>query len=309
MTATAVAPAPEAALKRQILQLGGIDARRSLVAFVGIVAVIAGALYLVNRAPSPWTFLLAFGLVASRQHALLILLHECWHGLYLPHRGANHLVGQMVGYLVGSKYWLAREHHLRHHRQLGSEDDPDRSLHSSGDKATRAHLIGYFLRRVLGGQLRVSHQLEHQRTAVVHPWPMEPELAWVGAAQVALWVALTLATGRWWIYPFLWALPLATATTLLNSVRAFTEHAVPPREEPSEPSRYFSILSSPLERFFFAPLCFHCHAEHHLFPSIPYHRLPGVRRLILTNRDAFPGYSVREGYLAFLASYYRSLPA
>lgn len=81
----------------------------------------------------------------------------------------------------------------------GSETDPDRSLRSSGDKATRAAVIRYFLRRVLGGQLRVSYQLGHQSGATVHPWPLDPELFWIVVAQLVLWATLTLATGRWWI--------------------------------------------------------------------------------------------------------------
>ena len=275
-------------------------------AFGSILAVIVAALVLFCRSPSVWTFALAFALVSSRQHALLILLHECWHGLFLPDRRANHLVGEVVGYLVGSKYWLAREHHLQHHRKLGTEADPDRALHSSRDKATRAALRRYFLGRMLGGQLKVSHQLDGGPGGGSGP-RIDRELLWLVAAQVALWAGLTAATGWWWVYPLLWALPLATATTLLNSVRAFAEHAVPPADEPFEPSRYFSIAASPLERFFFAPLCFHCHAEHHLFPSIPYHRLPEVRRLILAQPAAFPGYELRSGYLSFLVAYYRAL--
>jgi len=306
MTSAAAVSGPVTEIRREILQLGTIDPWRSLMAFASIVAVIAGALALFCWAPSVWTFALAFALISARQHALLILLHECWHGLYLPERKWNHGIGQVVGYLAGSKYWLAREHHLQHHRRLGFADDPDRALHSSTDKASRAALRRYFAGRVLGGQLTVSHHLAGA-TSGVHG-PLGGETLWLVVAQLALWGLLTLLTGRWWIYPLLWALPLATLTTLLNSVRAFAEHAVPPAEEPVEPSRYFSIASPAVERFFFAPLCFHCHAEHHLFPSIPYHRLPTVRRLILDHRAAFPGYTLRPGYLAFLAGYYRALP-
>jgi len=293
--------------RREILQLKGIDSRRSLAALIAVLGVLVAAFALFCAYPSIWTFALAFLVIAARQHALLIVLHECWHGLFVPDRKANHLLGQLIGYAVGSKYWLARQQHLDHHRKLGSTDDPDRSLHSSSDKATRRDFARYFVGRVLGGQLRVSHQLDRQDGAAPALWA-EGELRRVAAAQGFVWLGLTLATGYWWIYFALWALPLATATTLFNSVRAFTEHAVAPQDEPAEPSRDFSVLASPLERFFFAPLCFHCHAEHHLFPTIPYHRLPRVRALILANRDEFPGYSLRPGYLSFLASYYHALP-
>jgi fatty acid desaturase len=308
MNTASASTAAEPSVKRQILQLGGIDARRSLWTFVSIVAVIVAALAVFVQSPSLWTFVLAFALIASRQHALLILLHECWHGLYLPDRQINHRFGQAVSVLVGSKYWHAREQHLQHHRLLGSDADPDRSLHTSGDKATRTALRRYFLGRILGGQLRTSHQDGAQGRAQIHPWPIDPELFWIAMAQLAWWGVLYAVTGLWWVYPLLWALPLATATTLLNSARAFVEHAVLPGQETPEPSRYFSIMSSPVERFFFAPLCFHCHAEHHLFPSIPYHRLPQVRQLIFRNREAFPEYAPREGYIAFIEAYAQALP-
>jgi fatty acid desaturase len=306
---TATAEEARALLRRRVLLLGRIEVVRSLGAMASIGCVIAAAFALVAWHQSVWTFAIAFLLIASRQHALLILVHECWHGLFLPDRALNHLIGQVVGYSVGSKYWLARDGHLDHHRNLGRQDDPDRPLHSSSDKATRAALVRYFGARLLGGQLLVSHQVGRQRPKGSSSPSAAAEWLWLIVVQLIVWGLLALFTGRWWTYPLLWALPIATATTLLNSLRAFTEHAVPPDREASEPSRYFSITASPLERFFLAPLNFNCHAEHHLYPTVPYHRLPLVRRLILADPKALPGYSQRSGYLKFIASYYRSLPA
>jgi fatty acid desaturase len=53
-----------------------------------------------------------------------------------------------------------------------------------------------------------------------------------------------------------------------------------------------------LERVLIAPIGFHYHYEHHLYPAIPYHRLSEVRRRLraIGHYDA-PGIVASKGYL------------
>ena len=67
-----------------------------------------------------------------------------------------------------------------------------------------------------------------------------------------------------------------------------------------ELSRYRTVLCNPAEGFFFAPMNFNYHAEHHLYTGIPYHQLPRCHAL-LSEHPRYPEVvEVERGYLSFL---------
>jgi fatty acid desaturase len=55
-----------------------------------------------------------------------------------------------------------------------------------------------------------------------------------------------------------------------------------------------------LEAFFFAPLHFNFHAEHHLYPGIPFDKLPEAHRLLAGQQGYREAISIERGYLRFL---------
>src|SRR6185436_20675342 len=122
------------------------SAMRGLVEVAGtwvLLACIVGA-YLWH--PRGWTYLVAFVLVASRQYALLILMHDGFHSLLHPHRRVNDVVGAWcIGAACGSSYWGSRGSHLEHHRKLGDPSDPELFLYSSGPPRAKRGL-GAFIR-------------------------------------------------------------------------------------------------------------------------------------------------------------------
>ena len=59
-----------------------------------------------------------------------------------------------------------------------------------------------------------------------------------------------------------------------------------------------------IERQLVAPFGLNYHAEHHMFPGVPYHALPGLAARVA----AHPGVEVRKSYLAFLVTLARRVP-
>lgn len=261
--------------------------------------------------PSSWMYVAAFALVASRQYALLILMHDAFHCLVHPDRRINDIVGAwFIGAACGSSYRGSRGLHLEHHRKLGEPSDPELFLHSAGSPRAKRGVrafASHFLRLILGEQILYTHLgsgtgksvplAGRLRAALGKLWP-------VIVAQAVLLGLFTMA-GAWKAYFTLWVLPLLTLVVLLNGARAFCDHANHTDVPGDERHRLVSYLSSPLERFFFAPFHMNYHAEHHLFPYVPHYRLPALRRRLMTSQEYATTIQWRAGYIRFVKEFLR----
>jgi len=74
----------------------------------------------------------------------------------------------------------------------------------------------------------------------------------------------------WYLYPLLWVAPIYFVF-VGDEIRAFCDHAVPrvPDEE-ADAQRLVSFVPGAVEAAFFSPhnMCYH--AEHHIWPGVPY---------------------------------------
>ncbi len=270
-------------------ELAGVSAGHGLVTLAGtwvLLAAMIGAYLLV---PSRALFSVVFVLVASRQYALLILMHDAFHSLLHPSRTVNDILGAWcIGFPCGSSYWVARSSHLAHHRLLGHAQDPERALHTAEDKRSPTLLARHFVRLWLGGQFLYTHVGATGPVGQIAPWPRG--LARVGVrllpaalAQAGL-VGIFWLAGSWTAYVWLWLLPLLPVTILFNG---------------TERDRLVSYVSNRVERFFLAPFHMNYHAEHHLFPYVPHYNLPRLRaKLRSAEPEAFVQW--RGTYVGFL---------
>lgn len=289
----------EPSASRGLLETGGIWV---------LLALIIGA-HLWH--PRPWTYVAAFVLVASRQYALLILMHDAFHCLLHSERRVNDIVGAwFIGAACGSSYWVSRGSHLEHHRKLGELNDPELFLYSAGPPRPK-HGVGAFTRHflllILGDQILHTHLGPGTGQAVPIATRLGSALRRllpVSVAQVTLLGLFTLA-GSWQTYFTLWILPLLTLTVLLNGLRVFCDHANHTDKPGDERHRLVSYLSSPLERFFIAPFHMNYHAEHHLFTYVPHYRLPALRERLMASQEYAATVQWRPGYIAFVKEFLR----
>ena len=270
-----------------------------------IVGAIAGAC-LVDR----WYgYALAAVVIGGRQNALATIAHEGWHGLLVASRGVNHFMGAwLYAYPIGILYNNDRDRHLRHHREVGHEYDPDWINYSTRhrDSPTRvmAYLASLLCGRLLFGTAwsfltRGRPRIAGASTGVLG------EFARALVCQCILFVAMTFTTGRWWTYPLLWMLPLATFAGFFANFRAFVEH-VTQRDEVAPEDRLRDIRIGIAERFFIAPSHFNYHALHHAHPSIPHYNLPRGKKAYVAQMGAYP-FVVWPGYTRALLAHLRKL--
>jgi fatty acid desaturase len=85
-----------------------------------------------------WMYGMAFLVIGFCQYRLYILGHDALHQTLHPNRIIN---DRLSKWLIHGPLFLcledARHTHLEHHRRLGTEADPDRSIHSLENKRTR----------------------------------------------------------------------------------------------------------------------------------------------------------------------------
>lgn len=262
-------------------------------------AVIAGAAAVAVWSGHPLAYVLAAIVIATRQHALLVLMHDGAHRLLARNRRVNDVVSDvMLAFPLFVSTALYRRHHFLHHRQLNTEEDPD--LDRSADGRGRAEWLRILASDLLG--LNVVKQLEsgsyfsvlatlrnRELRAAMEPWQRALFVVQTGATAAAL-----ALSGGWLAYAVLWVLPSMTVLTMILRVRAVAEH-VGCASDGVAGSR--TVLPGPLERGMFAPCGVNYHLAHHLFPAVPAHNLPRLHALLATTPEFRAEAHVTRGYL------------
>ena len=180
---------------------------------------------------------------------LFIIAHDCMHGSLVPFKpAANRLIGRIclllyAGFSFGQ---LNRAHH-RHHRHSGTADDPDFDV-------------------------RPPHGF--------WPWFFKFFFEYFSVVQVALISAgcafemFVLGASPINIIVF-WAIP-----GLLSAVQLFTFGTYLPHRPEVAPFRdRHNARTNDFPIWMSLITCFHFgfHHEHHLYPTVPWWRLPAIR--------------------------------
>lgn len=255
----------------------GASARHSLLAVGGDWLIIAGSVYLATRFPgSTIVSLAAIFLIASRQHALLVLMHEGAHGHLLRYGKANDLASNVfTAWPFGMSTERYRTHHWKHHQFTNTVDDPD-----WGRKVEHPHWqfpksrVGFwkdFLPYLMGLGLR---ELWFARKVIGVKFSSSPGAVLYYAAAFG---AIAYLHG-WMVFAEFWLLPMLTILPVLMKVRSIVEHLGLPHNSELTNSR--NIIGSPLEAFFFGPHSNALHLIHHMYPQVPWHKVKALREIL-----------------------------
>ncbi|HEY0420134.1 MAG TPA: fatty acid desaturase [Acetobacteraceae bacterium] len=181
---------------------------------------------------------------------LFIVAHDCMHGSFAPGRpGVNHAVGRVcLALYAGFSFDRLRPKHFAHHAHPGTAGDPD------FDAAHPDRFWPWFL--------RFFREYFGLRELAVLAGLLLFYLAVLGASPVNALV--------------LWGVPALLSAAQLFYFGTYLPHRhdeAPFGDRHNARSNAYSWLVSLLT-------CFHFgyHHEHHLHPSVPWWRLPSVRR-------------------------------
>lgn len=279
---------PADVLRELFAKSDGPALRRLALHFGALVCT--GALISLARS-SPWV------LPAMLLHGIFVVFlfnvhHECIHQSCFRTPWLNKAANWVFGLIVFYPPEYFRYFHLTHHRFT---QDPERDPEIVPPPVTsRAGFVWWVLgppylkRRWLGslkhaltGKVPQPFIPEHRKSQVVR----EARITWAIYVAVA---AIALATDPWapilyWLGPYVIAQPLFRLYQL-------GEHGGAPHTDYTvENTR--TTISNPFVRLIAWNMPYH--AEHHLYPGVPFHALPRLHKLVKHRLQ-----TVGSGYLA-----------
>lgn len=267
--------------KVEILLLGGHRparfVRELLFTWLCVVFLIAIGHFANNIAVT----VVCVTLIATRQSALALLLHEQVHRLGLRSKYADWFVNAFAVFplLVTTVEGYARVH-LSHHSYFFTSKDPD-FVRKSGEEWTFPKSPGALLSIIVRdltamNVLRLIKGKSAPKTTEFsrrNPTPAALRIAYLLAAAGVL----TLA-GGWTLFLVYWLLPLLTVAQVLIRWIAVAEHEYN-HENGSVIDTTPIIILTWWQRLLLPDLNFGYHAYHHLHPGVSFSLLPRVHEI------------------------------
>lgn len=230
---------------------------------------------------------------------LFTLEHECTHRTPFASARLNEVVGHLCGALLILPFRWFRPYHLAHHRWTNQPGDPELE---GGDKpatwrAWALHVSGL---PTWAGQIRTLWRLALGREAAPYlPPSARPAMTREARALLALYGAGALSLLVSPLLLWLWVVPLLLGQPALR-LYLLAEHGDCPRVADMLLNTR-TTFTNRLVRFLAWNMPYH--AEHHLMPAVPFHRLPRLHALI---RDRLG--STADGYAAFTRDFLARRP-
>ncbi len=246
--------------------------------FLGLAALYlaawAAGVALAAVVQAPLALLLVSAFLGSQLHALTVLQHDCGHRSAFRSASANLWFGRLLAVFVYMPFTTFTELHRRHHGFLGEADgDPDEWFYEGGKSwlylrecLFMPRFIVLSLTRLPAGDVRRRVWAELGAHTAVHA-AVVAGLLLLGQTQLLVWG---------------WALPLLWLACVFNPISRGFEHqpmAELPAGDPARRDlRHNTVtVSSRLVGVLWANIGFH--VEHHMYPRVPFYRLPALHAL------------------------------
>lgn len=237
---------------------------------VGLWVQSVGVLAIANWWGHPVGWVLAFLLMGRSFARFSILAHEAAHRLLFSNKAINDWVGKwLVGYPAFVPLEAYRRGHMAHHKEEFGPNEPDLGLYA-GYPITGASWRRK-LRRDASGNSGWKN-LKLLLGALTSP-TARPFAASIVVWQVALFIGLWAAFGKWWIYPVFWLAPWMTVWRVLNRLRSVAEHGGMIASSDRRLTTHH-VRQSPSARFWMVPFNTGWHLAHHVDIGVPFSKLP-----------------------------------
>ncbi|MGO9453724.1 MAG: fatty acid desaturase family protein [Candidatus Binataceae bacterium] len=287
--------------KDELRELSKVNSWRGAFHIAVEWTLIVGAIFLCQRFWSPLLYIASVVWIGSRQHALMVLMHDGVHYRLFRNRFLNDWLSEIsLAWPVLISARAYRRNHFAHHRYVNTERDPDWARRqgvaawvfpkSSGD------LTLLLLSDVSGlgaiGLLRLIGRLMSGDTGVSKGFIIGRYCFYLSVTVLLIWFGATKLALLYWF------VPLFTWLIMIFRIRSIAEHsAIESANQFYAQTR--STMASALDRIFIAPKNVHYHLEHHLYPSVPFYRLPKLHAL-LASKPEFRGAHITETYFGVL---------
>ncbi len=266
-------------------------------------AIIFISIYLSELTGSWIVWLIAIAVIAGRMHALGAMMHDFAHYRFIRNKKASDWIGDLfLAWPIGTTVAGYRGNHLAHHRYVNTDRDPDWAI-KLGTKIYTfpqemriavANFLGYFV-----GVSSVRDMRMVVNRAQIGSSPLKSRL-FIRMGYYVVIVALVIYSGFFSQYIFYWIIPFFTLFFLFLYIRSVAEHFGETMDYSSELSGTRTVIPHFWESWFFCPHHINYHAEHHLYPSVPYYNLPALSRALIGNNQFSEEAHLTRGYVTGL---------
>jgi fatty acid desaturase len=278
-------------IRTEVSELSRLSPYRSILALAFDWMVIGIAIVTGSRFHSIGMSVLCIIVIGSRQHALLLIMHDAAHRRLHRDKRLNDWLSDVFCafplFVTTANY---RASHFAHHRHTNTDKDPDwkrrLGLEAWRFPKTRRRLAFLFLGQVAGFGIgaMIAKAVRFGSTS-----PQESaQTAVVGrarhAARVVFYLCVLVALtyfAIWRQFLIYWILPIATSLPFLMRVRSIAEHFGLAHSNELTSSR--NVMPTLLERPFLGLHSSHFHLDHHLYPSVPFYNLGRLHRSLHEN--------------------------
>ena len=264
---------------------------RHLAGHVGLI--LALMIYVGLGLPLWWAAMLPLGVALT---FLFTLQHECTHKTPFATGWINEAVGHITGLLIVQPFEWFRAFHMAHHR-FTNDPDRDPELQEGAKPGTwpqylwylstlgywRAKLITLFTNA--GGGDEAPYIPDRARARITRE-----ARVMIGVYGLALLFTLFVSPVliRVWLVPILLGFPILRLYLLAEHGRC------PAVADMFDNTR--TTLTNRVTRYLAWNMPYH--AEHHAWPTVPFHRLPELHTLTEPHLKR-----VSDGYVAFTGDY------
>lgn len=271
--------------------------RLTLFVFLYALAALGAWKLSAVASPHPSLWLLVVPLyvcAAASLHGISLFAHEAVHKTLSRHRGWNAVLGAACAIPVLQNCSAYTVLHLRHHRHLGEDGDPDH--YAAYTHWTWLIFTMNWLRLLIGYPIYITaipilgfkHGSLRERLGILF------ELG----VTVALIVALLQSSVPRSLLLHGWLIPMVFINFMVN-VRGMSQHTLL-QETNDEIRGTRSILTGRLVTFFMCNENYHL--EHHLYPGVPWYQLPRLHAALRADLVA-RGAPFIGSYSAFLREF------
>lgn len=284
-------------IRAAVFELSALSPAKSLAALTFDWVVIGAAIAIGTGIDSLLAAATCIFIIGSRQHGLLLLMHEAAHRRLHPNARFNEWLSDLFCafplFVTTASY---RSSHFAHHRHTNTDLDPDwipRKGHQEWRfPKSRLQMSVLLLKQLSGlnvggmaGKALRFGQTEADGPARASPGPAHDSSSLNRTTSRVVFYACTVATltyfGVWMQFLLFWMLPIVTSLALLMRVRSISEHFGLSYADELSCSR--NVIPAALERPFLGLHSSHLHLDHHLYPSVPFYNLRSLHQQLLNN--------------------------
>lgn len=249
-------------------------------------AIILTTAFLCATYFHPLLYVLAVLIIGARMHALAILMHDASHFRFLRKKKMNDMITNIFSmYPLFSSIEQYRDNHLKHHRHLNTDDDPDWFIklgkkEFTFPKTKKEFLLTvfsyftliagakdaiWFLKR-FGGNSNVKKKSFKKKL---------PRLVFY-----IILITMISVLGIWKEFALYWLVPYFSTFFMFQYIRSVAEHFGELAYD-HDLTNSRTIKVNLIERFFLSPHYVGYHLEHHLYPGVPFYNLPKLHELLM----------------------------